>query len=315
MLSELSSTFSTNMADASLHSSGPVAGTPPSTRPFWQLLNRNGLVLIALALVVVPTVLRLAQQHWPTEAGAHGPIVLATGTWLLYYSLPELKARTSTPTPIWLVLLCLAPLIVLYSFGRALDLLALEVLAAIAMAFLLVVQRLDFSVLWFRPFPFLYLALLIPIPGWVMTESTMWLQHLISDAASWLLASFNYPVLQQGVVIYVAQYQLLVEDACSGMNSLTGLVAISLFYIYLLHRADWRHALLLTIAILPIAVFVNLLRVVTLILITYHFGDGVAQGFVHNFAGILLFALSLSLMVLVDLGIRRLMARRSVGEA
>ena len=47
---------------------------------------------------------------------------------------------------------------------------------------------------------------------------------------------------REGVTIRVAQYQLLVEDACSGMNSLIGLTAISLFYIYLLRGSSIRYA-------------------------------------------------------------------------
>jgi len=48
------------------------------------------------------------------------------------------------------------------------------------------------------------------------------------------------------VTLYVAQFQLLVEDACSGMNSIVSLTSVSLFYIYLLHASSWRYALFLT---------------------------------------------------------------------
>ena len=203
------------------------------------------------------------------------------------------------------MLVLLTPLIAAYVFGRALDMLVVETAATIGFGFMLLIRRWGFGPIWARPFPFVYLALLIPPPGWMVDTLTIGLQHMISNAAAAILTLLDYPVLREGVIIHVAQYQLLVEDACSGMNSLFGLVAISLFYIYLLHRADWRHSLLLVAAILPIAIFVNLIRVIALILITYHFGDAVAQGFVHNFAGIMLFALSLSMMVLVDFIIRR----------
>ena len=269
------------------------------------LLRANALAIGCFLLVAVPTLITLSRDNWSTEAGAHGPIVLATGLWLLHHSLAELASHRSTPPPLWLMLVMLAPLVVAYMLGRALDLLVIEAAAAVGFGYLLVIRRWGFGPIWARPFPFFYLALLIPPPGWVMDSLTIGLQHMISNAATAILTLFDYPVLREGVIIHVAQYQLLVEDACSGMNSLFGLVAISLFYIYLLHRADWRHSLLLIVAILPIAIFVNLIRVLALILITYHFGDAVAQGFVHNFAGIVLFALSLSLMVLVDFVIRR----------
>ena len=269
------------------------------------MLRDNALAIAAFLLVAIPTLITLSRENWSTEAGAHGPIVLATGLWLLHHSKAELEARRSAPPAISMMLLMLAPLIVGYALGRALNLLVIEAAAVVAFGYLLIIRRWGFGPLWARPFPFFYLALLIPPPGWVIDSLTIGLQHWISSAAANILTLFDYPVQREGVIIFVAQYQLLVEDACSGMNSLFGLIAISLFYIYLLHRADWKHSLALLVAILPISIFVNLIRVLVLILITYYFGDAVAQGFIHNFAGILLFALSLSLMVLVDLIIRR----------
>ena len=70
----------------------------------------------------------------------------------------------------------------------------------------------------------------------------------------------------------VGPYQLLVEDACSGMNSLIGLIAITLFYIYLLRNASWRYSAFLVALIIPIAIMANVLRIITLILLTYFFG-------------------------------------------
>ena len=294
----------------SVPSERPPIALMPLVSPL-TLLREHWLAIGALLLVVIPSLVKLARETWSTEAGAHGPIVLATGLWLLHHSSAELAAkRTPPPSPLVLGLM-LVPIVVLYAFGRAIDLLLVEVAMALALSFLLIASRIGFKPMLLQSFPFIYLAMLTPLPGWLLDSSTMWLQHAISTLAANILSAVGYPVAREGVVIYVAQYQLLVEDACSGMNSLFGLVAISLFYIYLLHRADWRHAMLLIIGILPIAVFINLIRVLLLILITYHFGDAVAQGFVHNFAGSVLFGLSLSLMVLVDLAIRRFRSKGS----
>lgn len=300
MLSAHSSTSLTEIS--AIVPKAAAAGSPD----LMGLIRSNWRTLAALMLVVVPTLVRVASESWSTEAGAHGPIVLATGLWLLHHSMPEFAARRSPPPPLWMIILLMTPMVIAYILGRALDLLVFEAAAALAMAYLLAAMHGGFRMFWTRPFPFIYLALLVPVPGWLLDSLTIGLQHMISSSATYILAALDYPVQQQGIVILVAQYQLLVEDACSGMNSLLGLIAISLFYIYLLHRADWRHALMLVAAILPIAIFVNLIRVLVLILITYYFGDAVAQGFIHNFAGILLFAFSLALMTLVDVAIRRL---------
>jgi exosortase/archaeosortase family protein len=110
----------------------------------------------------------------------------------------------------------------------------------------------------------------------------------------------------------VGAYQLLVEDACSGLNSLIGLIAITTFYIYLLRRASWRYSLFLVMLIIPIAIIANVLRIVILILLTYFFGDAVGQGFLHVTAGLFLFALSLALMFAIDWLISHLLKRSDV---
>src|SRR3546814_20081671 len=102
-------------------------------------------------------------------------------------------------------------------------------------------------------------------------------------------------VYREGVTLYIAQYQLLVEDACAGMNSLIGLLSIRLFYIYVLRGAGWRYSLLLASLLVPIAVLVDMVRIIFLILFTHSFGYSVAQGFSHSTSGFLLFALALLL--------------------
>jgi exosortase len=149
-------------------------------------------------------------------------------------------------------------------------------------------------------FPFLYLAFLIPPPGYVLTHLTAPLKQFVSQVSTDWLSAFGLPVARQGVTIFVAQYQLLVEDACSGMNSIIGIIAITLLYIYLSRGSSWRYSLLLTALAVPIAIVANILRIMTLILLTYGFGDAVAQGFLHYTAGFFLFALALLLVFGLD---------------
>ena len=53
-------------------------------------------------------------------------------------------------------------------------------------------------------------------------------------------------------------------------------------------------------SLLPIAFFANLMRVIILVLVTYHFGDEVGQGFIHKFAGFLLFFVSMFTLFALD---------------
>jgi len=159
-------------------------------------------------------------------------------------------------------------------------------------------------------FPFVYLGFLVPPPGWLIDQATAPLRTLVSTVATALLQPLGYPIQREGVTLFVGSYQMLVEDACAGMNSIVGLTAITLFYIYLLHKASWRYSLLLVALIIPVAIFVNIIRVIVLILLTYYAGDGVAQGFLHVTTGIVLFTLALAAMFGIDWLLQRLLGDR-----
>lgn len=279
-------------------------------RGILDVLRAHWPILLGFGIMAVPTFIRLAEQVWPMEIGAHGPIVLATGAWLLFHIRGELAALASRP-PALLALLGFLAGVGLYAFGRPYDLIALE--AAGVYVFFLAAGLL---ILGLRPmlanvFPFLYLAFLVPIPGWILDQLTAPLRMFVSAVSTGVLEFLGYPIDRQGIVIFIAQYRLLVEDACSGMNSLIGLVAVMLFYIYIIHRASLRYTLMLAAAIIPIAVFVNIVRVMALILLTYYAGDEVAQGFLHVTTGIVLFAAALGLTILLDALLRKFIDRRS----
>ncbi len=112
--------------------------------------------------------------------------------------------------------------------------------------------------------------------------------------------------------IFVGQYELLVAAACSGLNSIISLTAISLFYVYLRHQARWRYALFLVLLVVPIALLANFMRVIILILLTYYAGEATAQGFLHNFAGLFMFAIALVTIFAIDELVRPLWQRRKV---
>ncbi len=277
-----------------------MATTAPALRTDWQALTlRHWPVLLGIAVLVVPTFISLATGPWSLESGVHGPIVVATGLWLIARRLPEIRARMVPGAP-WLTILGLAVAVPLYAFGRAYDFISIEV-AALLLALVSVAHAyVGLKILQAMWFPIFYLAFVIPIPGWVLDSVTQPLKLLVSQVVTDRLADIGYPVARSGVTIYVASYQLLVEDACAGLNSLVALTAIVLFYVYLLRGSNWRYSLLLLAMILPIAIIANCIRVAALVLITYHFGNAAAQGYLHNTAGMVTYTSALLLLFLID---------------
>ena len=267
--------------------------------PFW------GLLALGFATILVPTLISLGREPWSTEAGAHGPIVLATGLWLLHYN--GLRMTAARPDGRF-GLLGIALLVVslpAYAFGRAYDFIALEATGLYGVFLAIFLRLFGFGEVRRQAFPLFYLAFVIPIPGFVLDRVTAPLQMLVSWASGLIMNALGYPMYRQGVTLVVAQYQLLVEDACAGMNSIVGLTAVSLLYIYLMRRASLAYALGLMLLILPVAIIVNIIRVSALVAITYHFGDAAAQGFMHATTGIVLFGLAVLIIFAIDSLIHR----------
>ncbi len=285
----------------------PAPASPQGSVDLRAWLNSWPL-LAGFAVLAGPTFQSLGKTIWTTEAGAHGPIVLLTGIWLLSRQAESFRTLRSPGSLVGVAAL-LAVSLILYVLSRAFDFISLEVggLYGVGLAML-------YAVFGLRPvlanwFPLLYLGFLVPPPGWLIDELTAPLKQFVSFVSTDFLHAVGLPVAREGVTIFVASYQLLVEDACSGLNSLNGLIAISLFYIYLLRGSSVRYALVLTAFVVPIAVAGNIIRIMTLILMTYFFGDEVAQGFLHFLAGIFLFAIDLMLVFAVDKVLARVLPK------
>lgn len=282
-----------------------VTGAPPKLDKQWLL---SYAPLIVFGLVSAPTFYRLGVQVWSRDFGAHGPLVLATGLWLLWRKLPAMREEAN-PGLLPLTIAGIVVSLPIYVFGRAYDIISMEAAGLYGFAISMLHDRFGVRTLLRNWFPLAYLGLLLPLPNWMLDEFTSPLKLLVSALSFGLVEPLGIPIVREGVTMTVGPYQLLVEDACSGLNSLVGLIAITLFYIYLLRGTNWRYSLILLCLIIPVAIAANVLRIVTLILLTFYFGDAVGQGFLHVTAGLFLFAVALVLMFAIDNVLARILKK------
>ena len=94
-------------------------------------------------------------------------------------------------------------------------------------------------------------------------------------------------------MLQIGQYQLLVADACAGLQTLLTLEALGLFYLNVVRHTSAVRNVALALLIVPISFSANVIRVIALTLVTYYFGDAAGQGFLHGFAGMVLFLTAL----------------------
>lgn len=254
---------------------------------------------IGLAALYVPTYITLWNGVWNSEEQGHGPLILAVVAWLIWQKRAVLVEGEAKPNGVlgW-------PLLVfgllLYVLGRSQDILMFEVgshIPVIAGAILATRGGRPLRALWF---PIFFFVFMVPLPGTLVDALTGPLKRYVSAIAESFLYSVGYPIARSGVTLTIGPYQLLVADACSGLHSLYSLSALGLLYLYLTNHGSRARSALLSLAILPVAFGANIIRVVFLVLVTFHFGDEAGQGFLHGFAGMVLFVAALLLLFLLD---------------
>ena len=273
-------------------SAGGIASSASPWLPWWP-------VALGLLALYVPTFYDLSQFTWNTEDQGHGPIILAVGGYLFWRARAALLESPAEPAPL-AGGVALGVGLLLYVLGRSQSIVQFEVgslIPVVAGTLLILNGWRAVRALWF---PLFYLLFLVPLPGIFVVAITGPLKQGVSIVAENLLYMVGYPIARQGVTLSIGPYQLLVADACSGLHSIFSLSAIGLLYVYISRHARWLRNLILVLSLIPLAMLANVVRVVVLVLVTYHFGDEAGQGFLHGAAGLVLFVIALALLFVED---------------
>jgi exosortase B len=267
-----------------------------------------GILLLGLAALYVPSYISLYQKVWTNSDEMHGPIVFAVAMWALWSmrkTLSEITTQTSQMGwPVLVIGLCM------YFVGRALEVMVLEIGSQLLVVSACLLLLGGWKAVRIAAFPLAFLFFLVPLPGNFVDSMTGALKQIVSNVAENVLYLLGYPIARSGVMLSIGPYQLLVADACSGLKSMFSLSAMGFLYVYLKDHKDWARNSFLIASLLPIAFAANVVRVIALILVTYHFGDAAGQGFVHDAAGIVLFMVAILLLGGLDLAFGSLARRK-----
>jgi exosortase B len=273
--------------------------TGPAERPWW-------IAIAGFAAMYLPLYWWAANGLWQTDEHGHGALILLVLLWLFWGLRERIAAAPVRPAPQWGW--------PLFAFGLLLYVVGQMVGIAIFMfgsqpfivAGILLLMRgpQAVRVAWFALFYFIFM---IPLPGIFVDAITGPLKQWISVIVVELLYQVGYPISRNGVVLTIGQYQMLVADACSGLHSMYSLSALGTLFMYIMARRSKLHNAIMLASILPIAFAANIVRVVALVLITYHAGDDAGQGFLHGAAGMVLMLVALLFFFALDALLERIL--------
>jgi exosortase B len=265
----------------------------------------------------LPTYLKLAGGAWRTEQEGHGPLIMLAAAWLAWQQRDRLRAIEMRPAPVagWIILLLS---LLLMAVTRSQDIPMVEVATQIPVLLGCLLLIGGWPLARVFAFPLAFLVFSIPPPSWLLDAFTVPLKVWISDIVSDSLYNLGYPVAQNGAMIMIGSYELMVKDACSGINSIFALSAIGVFYVHEFVRDNPIRRLILILSIIPITVLANVFRVVTLVLGAYYLGVDTIEGLFHDLTGISLFIFALFLFFLLDrvlIGVEFLFGRARVSRS
>lgn len=275
----------------------PSVGSGAARRSHEQ--SSSLALILALAVIFLPMYWELAANTWSSDSQGHAPIILALSMWLIYRERHAIMAAPERPA----YFLGFGMLLVglgMYAVGKSQAMITVEVASqpfVYAAVVLILKGPAALRLVWF---PLVFLLFTVPLPGVFVQAITVPLKIAVSTVAEFVLYHTGYPIARTGVILSIGQYQLLVADACSGLASIFTLEALGLLYMKLMNYTSALRNTFLAIAVIPIAFIANVARVVILVLVTYYLGDEVGQGFMHGFAGMVLFLLGLGMLLGLD---------------
>lgn len=265
--------------------------------------------LIGATLVVYFPILRAMVHHWRIDPDySHGFLIVPLALYFAYerkYDLEEAPIAGS-----WWGVIPLLIGLALLSFGQLGSLLTPLRAGFVFTLMGLVLLILGWAVFRILLFPLSFLLLMVPLPESLVNVVAFPLQLI---AAKWAVAALHMlsiPVLLEGNIIHLASGDLFVADACSGLRSLMALLTLGVVFAHFFRRGHLVQQLILVVSAIPIAIFVNAIRVALTGLLAHAYGFDAAGGFIHDFQGLITFSIAFLLL----LGEAKILAKMFGGE-
>ena len=282
---------------------------PPHHTPdgrWWRMLLW-GLLTGAFGYLYAAVLADLVADWWQDPDYSHGFLVPVLSAYFVWQRRQQLASAPQQPHWGGFCVLFLG-LVVLFlgHFGAELFLMRISMTLVIAGV---VVYVLGWHYLHLLAFPVVFLLFMIPPPAIVLNLLTFPLQLLAAKVSTFSLQLIHLPVYREGNVIFLPYVTLEVVEACSGLRSLMSLLTLAVVFAHLTQRHPWKRTLLVVSAV-PIALVANACRIWGTGVLAHLYGNKVAEGFYHAFAGWSVFVVAFVLLMLEGFVLSRLHLQR-----
>jgi exosortase len=254
-----------------------------------------GLAFVVLAYSPFTTLVR---DWWNDPEAQHG---LLLGPLSVFLAWRTGIGKDAEPQPVLGTIILLGAVLLRYASALAAELFTLRVsMLGAVLGLVVFVWGVKQALRWWLPF--VLFGLSIPLPQVVLSSLAFPLQLKASQMGAFLLAIRDVPVRVDGNIIHIPGQSLFVTEACSGLRSLTALVSLGVLLGALWLRYPVTRVILL-LAVIPIAMLVNGLRVFLTGYLVYFVDPSMGEGFMHLSEGWGLFVVAFLITGVVTLGL------------
>ena len=244
------------------------------------------LIFIVFFAIYFQVIVEMATQWWDDSNYSHGLLIPIVSIYFIWLKKEELQKLVRKKSNLGLIFILLGAMIYIVGTAAAEFFTARFSLVVILFGIILFYYGKDFvKKLWF---PILFLLFMIPIPYVIYYTVTFPMQLLSSQASTGVLQLIGMSVIREGNVINLPEYSLEVVEACSGLRSLMTLSALGAAMAYITHKTIFGSITLFLFSV-PIAIGANVFRIVITALGAYFISPKLAEGFLHEVSGIIVF--------------------------
>jgi len=262
----------------------------PGRLPFRAWLPIGATALTFALLYAIPA-RTLVRDLWHDPEASHGLLLIPIAFWLAWKRGITPKAKPQR----WLGMAVLIGAVLLrYLSGLAAELFTLRFSMLLGAVGLIVFYAGVRQLLhWWLPLALVLMS--IPLPAVLLGTLALPLQFRASMMGAALLKLRDVPVVLSGNVIRLPGQTLFVTEACSGLRSITALLALGLLIggMWLKHPVS---RILLVLLALPVAVLLNGVRVFLTGYLVYYVSPAAGTGFMHLTEGWIIFIVAFAML-------------------
>jgi exosortase len=270
----------------------------PLVRPENMTLSRlkssllSTLVLALFAVSYYPALKMFAKKWLASDDYAHAFLIVPVIVYMIWLKREHLINKKGGSL-IGFVLVVIS--VLLYLVSLQLQIPTLIFLATVASIISALIYIAGFHILKELAIPILLLFMIIPIPNQLLSMLTASLQLKISAICEIFIRQLSVPIFREGNVLQIQNRSFQVVEACSGIRSLISMTTLSILIGYFTLTRIWSVTLLFLFSI-PVAIVINIIRVMALVLAFHYFHIDLSAGALHTITGLALFILGLVLL-------------------